>query len=126
MARPLSTPLALKHKVAVSAIWLKEANENGTEKHMESHISLVQTNAKTRPRTRTRRQLPPTQARDWMTPDETALALGCSVATVHRMRRGLIPGIESLPFCQYGRKVVFRKVSIARWQERTEKGGLAA
>jgi Helix-turn-helix domain len=61
-----------------------------------------------------------------MTPAETALALGCSVATVHRMRRGLIPGIELLPYSQYGRKFVFRKASIARWQERNEKGGLAA
>lgn len=61
-----------------------------------------------------------------MTPSETALVLGCSVATVHRLRRGLITGIERLPFCQYGRKVVFRKLSIARWRERNETGGLAA
>ena len=61
-----------------------------------------------------------------MTPYETALALGCSVATVHRMRRGLIPGIEPLPCIQYGRKFVFRKASVARWQERNEQGGLAA
>ena len=93
---------------------------------MDSRISLVQANAAATPRTRTRRLLPPQEARDWMTSEETALALGCSVATVHRMRRGLIPGIELLPFSQYGRKFVFRKASIARWQERNEKGGLAA
>lgn len=79
-----------------------------------------------RERTRKRRPLPPLEARDWMTPHETALALGCSVATVHRMRRGLIPAIEPLPCSQYGRKVVFRKASLAGWQERNEKGGLAA
>jgi len=77
-------------------------------------------------RSRTRRPIPPLGARDWMTPSETALLLGCSVATVHRLRRGLFPGTEPLPFQQYGRKVIFRKVSIAGWQERNEKGGLAA
>ena len=61
-----------------------------------------------------------------MSPTETALDLGCSVATVHRLRRGLFPGIEPLPFFQYGRRVIFRKLSIARWRERNEKGGLAA
>ena len=93
---------------------------------MESRISLVQFNTGQRTRTRTRRPLPPQDARDWITPRETALALGCSVATVHRMRRGLIPGIEPLPACQYGRKVIFRKLSIAGCRERNEKGGLAA
>jgi len=80
----------------------------------------------TRKKTRGRRPLPPLEARDWMTPIETARMLGCSVATIHRLRRGLIPGIELLPCCEYGRKVVFRKLSTARWRERNEKGGLAA
>jgi len=75
---------------------------------------------------RSRRPLPPLELRDWMTAQETALTLGCSVATVHRLRRGLIPGIEPLPCCQYGRKFVFRKLSIAQWRERNEKGRLAA
>ena len=44
-----------------------------------------------RERTRKRRPLPPLEARDWMTPHETALALGCSVATVHRHAPGLDP-----------------------------------
>jgi hypothetical protein len=80
----------------------------------------------TRTRTRRRRLLPALETRDWMTSREVALALGCGVATVHRMRRGLIAGIEPLPSCQYGRKIVFRKVSIACWRERNETGGLAA
>lgn len=76
--------------------------------------------------TRVRRVLPPLEARDWLTPGETALALGCSVTTVHRLRRGLICGVEPLPYMQYGRKVVFRKDSVARWKERNEQRGLAA
>lgn len=88
------------------------------------HLNEVVTAS--RNRTRNRRPLPPQDSRDWMTPNETALTLGCSVATVHRLRRGLIAGIEPLPFSQYGRKVVFRKLSIAQWRERNEKGGLAA
>jgi helix-turn-helix protein len=77
-------------------------------------------------KTRHRRPLPPQETRDWLTPSETALALGCSVATVHRMRRGMISGIEPLPFFQYGRKVIFRKLSIVCWRERNETGRLAA
>ena len=80
----------------------------------------------TRTRARARQALPPPEARNWMTPHEAALALGCSVATVHRLRRGLIPGNEPLPFSQYGRKVIFRKLSVSRWQERNEKHGLTA
>jgi len=72
-------------------------------------------------KTRNRRPLPPQETRDWMTPDEAALALGCSIATVHRLRRGLIAGIEPLPCSQYGRKFVFRKASIAQWRDRNEK-----
>ena len=73
---------------------------------------------------RKRSPLPPQDTRDWMTPRETALALGCSVATVHRLRRGIIPGVEPLPCSQYGRKFVFRKASITQWQENNEKRGL--
>ncbi len=73
---------------------------------------------------RKRRPLPPQDTRDWMTPSETALALGCSVATVHRLRRGVIPGVEPLPCSQYGRKFIFRKASISRWQENNENRGV--
>ena len=94
---------------------------------MEPRITLEQPNdiGKTARKTiRNRRPLPPLEARDWMTPNETALALGCSVATVHRLRRGMIPGVEPLPCGQYGRKYVFRKASVAHWQENNEKRGL--
>jgi hypothetical protein len=93
---------------------------------MEPNITQDQPKAGTSAGDRTRRPLPPSECRDWMTPQETALVLGCSVATVHRMRRRLIPGVEPLPYSQYGRKVVFRKASVARWRERNEKSGLAA
>jgi hypothetical protein len=72
---------------------------------------------------RKRRPLPPQDIRDWLTPGETALTLGCSVATVHRLRRGLIPELEPLPCSQYGRKIVFRRASITSWQEKNEKRG---
>ena len=92
--------------------------------YMKSETTLHQPNGivtEIRARTRARRPLPPQEARDWMTASETALALGCSVATVHRLRRGLIPGVEPLPCSQYGRKVVFRRASVARWQDDHER-----
>lgn len=95
---------------------------------MEPPITPDQPNrfAKTKcKKTRNRRPLPQLETRDWMTPSETALALGCSVATVHRLRRGVIPGVEPLPCSRYGRKFVFRKASIARWQDDNEQRGLA-
>jgi hypothetical protein len=95
---------------------------------MEPHIALEQPNGLARTtckKTRHRRPLPPQAPRDWLTPNETAHALGCSIATVHRLRRGLIRGIEPLPCSQYGRKCVFRRASIARWQDYTENRGLA-
>jgi hypothetical protein len=51
-------------------------------------------------------------------------APGCGVATVHRLRRGLIPGIAPLPSSQHGRKFIFRKLSMAKWQDNNEKKGL--
>lgn len=80
---------------------------------------IIITGKKTRPR----RPLPSQETRDWLTPNETALALGCSLATVHRLRRGLIRGIPPLPCSQYGRKCVFRKLSIALWQDSVERKG---
>ena len=70
---------------------------------------------------RIRRPLPPLDTRDWMTAQETALRLGCSVATVHRLRRGLIVGTAPLPCNQYGRKVIFRKIPVAQWEQQNEK-----
>jgi hypothetical protein len=104
----------------------KKQNESG--KKMNPYITLDQPNPIARTigkTTRKRHPLPPQETRDWMTPKETALMLGCSVATVHRLRRGVIPGIEPLPCSQYGRKFVFRKGSVARWQNNNEQRRLA-
>jgi hypothetical protein len=61
-----------------------------------------------------------------MTADETAQALGCSVATVHRLRRGIIPGLAPLPAVAVGtRKFIFRKPSVRQWQDKAEAGPLA-
>jgi len=95
--------------------------------HMEPPIRPDHLNGvarTTHKKTRNRRPLPPQESREWMTPKETALALGCSVATVHRLRRGVIPGTEPLPCSQYGRKFVFRKASTNQWQANNEKRGL--
>jgi hypothetical protein len=99
-----------------------ELNEN----HMNQHITLDQPNGiegTVRKKTRNRRPLPAPETRDWMTANETALALGCSVATLHRLRRRSIPGTEPLPCSRYGRKSIFRKASITRWQDNNEKRG---
>jgi hypothetical protein len=70
---------------------------------------------------RSRRPLMAVETRDWMTAEETASSIGASVATVHRLRRGLIPGIPPLPALPVGtRKFVFRKASVRRWQDENE------
>ena len=109
----------LQFSRAASQRWRKKQNENG--KNMNPYMTLDQPNriAQTkRKTTRSRLPLPPLQARDWMTANETALALGCSTATIHRLRRGVISGVEPLPCSQYGRKCVSRKPSVALPQMR--------
>ena len=70
---------------------------------------------------RSRRPLLALKTRDWMTAQETASSIGASVATVHRLRRGLIPGVPPLPAVPVGtRKFVFRKASVQRWQDENE------
>jgi hypothetical protein len=91
---------------------------------MQSPITLEIAKA-ARKTIRNRRPLLPLEARDWMSANETALMLGSSVATVHRLRRGVIPGIELLPCCQYGRKYVFRKLPTGRRTRSKEDYGNA-
>ena len=77
------------------------------------------------PHTTKRSRRPPlaVEARDWMTAHETASSIGASVATVHRLRRGLIAGIPPLPAVPVGtRKFIFRKASVLRWQDENENG----
>jgi len=96
---------------------------------MEPHTSptyLQDANQAIARKTRQRLPLPPSDTRDWMTAQETALKLGCSLATVHRLRRGLFAGVGPLPCVQFGRKYVFMKYSVARWQETNERIGASA
>src|ERR1017187_10173946 len=75
----------------------KKQNESG--KNMNSYVTPDQPNQIARitgKRTRKRHPLPQLETRDWMTPNETALALGCSVAMVHRLRRGVL-GLPNSP-----------------------------
>src|ERR1017187_10188752 len=98
-------------------------NQGQNGNNMETPIALEQPNGlarATRTQTRQSPPLPPAEARDWLSPNETALEIGCSVATVHRLRHGLIPGIEPLPFCQYVRKIALRKAAIAPRRGRHE------
>lgn len=105
-------------KFALNLNWI------GTEWHFPTpHAPATVLGPRPRVR-RIRRALPPLNSRDWMTPGETAVTLGCSIATVHRMRRGLIAGLTPLPYSQYGRKVIFRKASTAQWIDENEKNRL--
>jgi hypothetical protein len=88
---------------------------------MEASITLNQKGDSAKKRNR--RPLPGIEGRDWMTAEETALALGCSIATIHRLRRGLITGVAILPAVAVGtRKFIFRKSTIRNWQDQNEKG----
>jgi hypothetical protein len=106
------------HRSFASRRRRKKQNENGN--NMSLDITFDQPNEvarTTRKMPRKRRPLPPQDTRDWMTPNETALALGCGVATFHRQRRGMIPEVKPLPCIQYGWKFVLRKASIAEQAE---------
>jgi hypothetical protein len=52
---------------------------------------------------------------------EAAVLIGCSHATIHRLRRGEIKGIPRLPAVQVGkRKWVVLKTSLEQWQRENE------
>jgi hypothetical protein len=72
--------------------------------------------------TRSRKPLPPTEQRSWSLLVEAATQIGCSPATIHRLRRGEIPGVPRLPAVQVGkRKWVVLKDSLERWQNENEQ-----
>jgi hypothetical protein len=63
--------------------------------------------------TRERKPLPPTEQRSWLLLIEAALLIGCSLPTIHRLRRGEIEGVPRLPAVQVGkRKWVVLKASL--------------
>jgi len=54
------------------------------------------------------------------------IAIGCSPATIHRLRRGEIDGVPRLPAVQVGkRKWIVLKDSLERWQHENEQASAA-
>ncbi len=71
---------------------------------------------------RNRRPLPPAGERPWLLLVEAAVQIGCSRATIHRLRRGEINGVPRLPAVQVGkRKWIVLKESLERWQHENEQ-----
>ena len=70
---------------------------------------------------RERKSIPPQEQRSWLLLTEAAVLIGCSHATIHRLRRGEIEGIPRLPAVQVGkRKWVVLKTSLEQWQRENE------
>lgn len=62
---------------------------------------------------RQRKPLPPPGERPWLLLSEAAIQIGCSPATIHRLRRGEIDGVPRLPAVQVGkRKSIVLKESL--------------
>jgi hypothetical protein len=71
---------------------------------------------------RIRRPIPPPEQRSWLLPGEAAAQIGCSPATIHRLRRGEISGVPRLPVVQIGkRKWIVLKESLERWQHENDQ-----
>jgi hypothetical protein len=72
--------------------------------------------------TRNRKIVPPPAQRSWLSLVEAAVQIGCSRATIQRLRRGEIDGVPRLPAVQVGkRKWVVLKESLERWQHENEQ-----
>jgi len=62
------------------------------------------------------------EQRAWLTLAEAAVTIGCSKTTLHRLRRGQIPGVPRLPTVRVGsKKWVVLKASLAEWQRENER-----
>lgn len=71
---------------------------------------------------RCRTSVPPPEQRSWLSLAEAAVVIGCSKATLHRLRRAEIAGVPRLPTVQVGkRKWVVLKASLAEWQRENER-----
>ncbi len=67
--------------------------------------------------TRLRKSIPPKSDRSWLLMDEVAEEIGCSKATVHRLRRGEINGVPQLPSVEVGRrKRVVMRSALQEWR----------
>lgn len=72
--------------------------------------------------TRLRKSIPPRSDRSWLLMHEVAVEIGCSKATVHRLRRGEIDGVPQLPSVQVARrKWVVLKSSLDQWRQENEQ-----
>jgi len=75
---------------------------------------------------RIHRPIPPPEQRSWLLLAEAAVQIGCSPATIHRLRRGEIDAVPRLPAVQVGkRKWVVLKESLERWQRENEQASAA-
>jgi hypothetical protein len=91
------------------------------EGHMQSSKNLQITRTIHR-RPRERKAIPPQDQRSWLLLVEAAVLIGCSHATIHRLRRGEIEGIPRLPAVQVGkRKWVVLKTSLEQWQREMKR-----
>jgi hypothetical protein len=91
---------------------------------VEGHMQSSQNSPLTRTiyrRPRERKSIPPQDQRSWLLLNEAAVLVGCSHATIHRLRRGEIEGIPRLPAVQVGkRKWVVLKTTLEQWQRENE------
>jgi hypothetical protein len=91
------------------------------EGHMQSSKNAPMTR-KVHRRSPERKSLPPADQRSWLLLVEAAVFIGCSHATIHRLRRGEIEGVPRLPAVQVGkRKWVVLKTSLEQWQRENER-----
>jgi hypothetical protein len=75
---------------------------------------------------RSRKPIPPAEQRSWLLLVEAARQIGCSPATIYRLRRGEIDGVPRLPAVQVGkRKWVVLKETLERWQHENEQASAA-
>lgn len=58
--------------------------------------------------------MPALEQRAWLTLAEAAATIGCSKTTLHRLRRGQIPGVPRLPTCSGRKQKVGCPESVAR------------
>lgn len=73
-------------------------------------------------RARARKSIAPPDQRPWLLLVEAAGVIGCSKATIHRLRRGEVEGVPRLPAVQVGkRRWVVLKTSLERWQRENER-----
>lgn len=85
-------------------------------------LSMPNASARISGQHRKPRSVPSPDQRSWLLLTEAAGLIGCSKATIHRLRRGEIEGVPRLPTVQVGkRKWVVLKASLEQWQRENER-----